>query len=625
MNPFLPDPNGSPATRAPSLRDLRAVRRGQGIPANNPDSPNSDGPDRGSGRYNINMDLDVGFDEHNQVSSYDPDSSSDSEGGEANGIHGANNGPARDMILLHDSKFHADRTDMRVWHELRYVRTLWTRAEEDKLQKDILVITDGCDKHVNANAMLWTACFDRYGAPLSDIFTYGLRPHPANWRLARQKLLSPVFCDHLTSVMVHPIFQGNAVLLRYILQRIICIRVDIHYPPMGTMPDMINADLERVDYLAETLQLEEDSPEERLTTHADAFLFLSQKGGPRFHPDIIMLEGLLNLKFTRDGHYDTAPLDNMPHSRAMFFLQLYDLQFLLSVLDSMSFKRGTSYLPVEKYKSMWLNDTPKINKYVANKLNDLIQQWYVSDERNYRIRYKIKHSNTEQRLYDICEEDFNPAYAWSRYVTPGMRAVLEGDHLTALLPSYSAGSAPDLDAAQAQTGRDAMRAILEGDHLAARSAPYSVSSTSSFDEAQRQGGLHRDRRPRYMGSSAPGFDAAQLRADQDATQSQADQNGFLVRSIEEDSSDTGAPDVAHDDQRGSPSRERTFEAEAEAEASTDSTAEELPAPGVKFTSVQSMSSSEYEDDRQDSPHIPSPRNPGQEFARRFMPRSYGNN
>lgn len=539
------------------------------------------------------------------------------------------------MIQLHDSKFHAGRTDLRLWHELRYVRTSWTREEEDKLQSDCVVITDGCDKNTTANTMLWTACFDRYGVPLSDIFTYGLRPHPKNLRLARQKLLGPMFCDNLTSVMVHPIFQGDAALLRYVLQRIICIRVDMHYPPMGTMPDMDNASLERVDYLAETLQLEEDTPEERLTTHADAFLFLSQDKGPRFHPDIIALEHLLNAKFTSESHYDTAPRDNMPHSRSLFFLQLWDLQFLLGVLDSLSFKRGTSYLPVEKYKSMWLNDIPKINKYVANKLDALIQQWYVSDERNYRIRYKIKHSDTEQRLYDICEEDFNPAYAWSRYVTPGMRAVLEGDHLTALLPSYLESSAPDFDAVQLQSEQEAarpqseqdcMQAMLEIDYLTARGSLSSGSSTTSFDEAQLQAGLDgmraglgghhlTARRPIYTGSFAPGFDAVQLKADQDTRQSHADQSGFLVRSIEEDNSDTGTPDVARDDQRGSPSRDRTFEAEA----SSDSTEEEFPAPAARHISVQSIRSSEPEDAREDSP-----RNPGLEFARRFMPRSYGN-
>lgn len=336
------------------------------------------------------------------------------------------------MILLQDSKFSADRTDMRLWHELRYVRSLWSREEEDKLRQDCAAITDGEDIQSTSNSVLWTSSFDRYGVPLSDIFTYGLRPHPSNLRFARKKLLSPQFCDYLTSVMVHPIFQGNAALLRYVLQLIIRMRVGMHVPPMGTMPDMDNTDLNQVDLLADTLLLDEDTPEERLLVHADAYLLISQRQGARFNPDIVMLEDLLIVNFSNEGYEDTAPRDNAPYSRSLFYLQLWDLQFLLNVLDGLSFR--TAYLPVDKYKAMWINDTHKIQEYIAKKLDDLVQQWFLSDERNYRIRQNLKHEGRAKRLYDIPEEDFNPTYARSQYVTHKMRAVLEGDYLEALCP-----------------------------------------------------------------------------------------------------------------------------------------------------------------------------------------------
>lgn len=334
------------------------------------------------------------------------------------------------MILLQDSKFAADRTDMRLWHELRYVRSLWSREEEDKLRQDCAAITDGDEIQSTSNSVLWTASFDRYGVPLSDIFTYGLRPHPSNLRFARKKLLSPQFCDHLTSVMVHPIFQGNAALLRYVLQLVIRMRVGLHVPPMGTMPDMDNKDLNQVDMLADTLLLDEDTPEERLLVHADAYLLISQRQGARFHPEIVMLEDLLIVNFSNEGYEDTAPRDDAPYSRFLFYLQLWDLQFLLNVLDGLSFR--TSYLPVDKYKAMWINDTHKIQEYIAKKLDSLVQQWFLSDERNYRIRRNLKHEGQGKRLYDIPEEDFNPTYAQSQYVTHKMRAVLEGEYLEAL-------------------------------------------------------------------------------------------------------------------------------------------------------------------------------------------------
>lgn len=338
------------------------------------------------------------------------------------------------MILLQDSKFSADRTDMRLWHELRYVRSLWSREEDDKLRQDCAAITDGDDIQSTSNSVLWTAAFDRYGVPLSDIFTYGLRPHPSNLRFARKKLLSPQFCDQLTSVMVHPIFQGDAALLRYVLQLVVRMRVGTHVPPMGTMPDMDDTKFAQVDLLADTLLLEEDTPEERLLVHADAYLLVSQRQGARFHPDIVMLEDLLIVNFSNEGYEHTAPRDDAPYSRSLFYLQLWDLQFLLNVLDGLSFR--TSYLPADRYKAMWINDTHRIQEYIAKKLDGLVQQWFLSDERNYRIRQKLKHGRPEKRLYDIPEEDFNPTYARSQYVTHKMRAVLEGEYLEALCPPH---------------------------------------------------------------------------------------------------------------------------------------------------------------------------------------------
>ncbi|KAK2608019.1 hypothetical protein N8I77_006656 [Diaporthe amygdali] len=461
--------DGATAAVAPSQREMRAIRRSMGIPVTSLSSPNSEVQSHGSyPSKKKRMDSDSEFDEQNQISSIDPDSSLEDEevetnrhpvNAQSNIVSRASVTLSRNMISLQDSKFDADRTDLRLWHELRYVRTMWSREEDEQLRKDCLVITDGCDVPTTSNAMLWTACFDRYGVPLSDIFTYGLRPHPENLRLPRKKLLSPQFCDNLTTVLVHPIFRGNAILLRYMLQFIVWMRVGVHVPPMGTMPDLNDADLNDVDLLAETLLLEEDTPQERVLVHADSYLFISQKRGARFHPDIVMLEDLLHVNFVKEGYEATAPRDNIPNSRFLFFLQLWDVQFLLRILEGISF--GTSYLPVERYKSIWLSDTRRIQKYVGNKLDSLVQQWFLNDERNYRIRQKLKDQDTEQRLYDIPEEDFNPTYARSQYVTSTIRAVLEGDFLKALCtpppPSPESpwdaeeGEAPGLDAVQLQT------------------------------------------------------------------------------------------------------------------------------------------------------------------------------
>jgi hypothetical protein len=369
-----------------------------------------------------------------EKASSDGYSTSDGEDSASNHHHGA--AGQGNITLLQDSKFSANRTDLRIWHELRYVRCLWSREEEDQLRSDCLGIIDAEELQSTSNAILWTASFDRYGVPLSDIFTYGLRPHPRNLRLTRKKLLSPQFCDHLTTVMIHPIFQGDAALLRYVLQLLICKRVGIHVPPMGTMPDMDNASLDKVRYLADTLLLDEDTPETRLVVHADAYLFLSQEHGVRIHPDIVMLEDLLSVEFSKEGLGSTMPQDDAPNSRSLFYLQLWDLRFLLDVLNGLSV--GSCYLTVESYKNCWLKDTFRIQNYISNKLDSLIHQYFVRDERNYRIRQKLKQKGSDARLYDIPEEDFNPTYAHSQYVTHRMRAVLEGDYLEGPIAASSA-------------------------------------------------------------------------------------------------------------------------------------------------------------------------------------------
>ena len=504
------------------------------------------------------------------------------------------------MTLLQDSKFSADRTDMRLWHELRYVRSLWSREEEDQLRQDCAAVTDGDDIQSTSNAVLWTACFDRYGVPLSDIFTYGLRPHPSHLRRARKKLLSPQFCDLLTSVMVHPIFKGDPALLRYILQVVVRIRVGMHVPPMGTMPDMDDTSLDRVKLLADTLLLEEDTPEERLLVHADAYLIISQKQGARFHPEIVMLEDLLSVHFSNEGYVHTAPLDNVPYSRFLFYLQSWDLQFLLNVLDGLSF--GTSYLSVDRYKTMWINDTPKIQGYISNKLDSLVQQWFLIDERNHRIRHNLKHEDPEKRLYDIPEEDFNPTYARSQYVTHTMRAVLEGEYLEALYPRHP----PSDPIAESPTAESPV------DETCAAESPIAVN---------------------FVGREEAGSntDTMQLPANRSSPRD------LPVSSIEESGTNTVARVTASDeDQQASPEPEVKLEAESDPDDSggendgahggnaedSDSEGDEGQARSCSETSlisIQSITSSKAAADDQQDNFCDSP---GQgKFPRRGLPLS----
>lgn len=550
-----------------------------------------------------------------QASSSDGDSTSDDEysasknapvAGQGKMAARANPGRRSNMILLQDSKFSAGRTDMRLWHELRYVRSLWSREEEDQLRNDCLAIIDGVELQSTSNSILWTASFDRYGVPLSDIFTYGLRPHPGTLRLSRKKLLSPHFCDHLTSVMVHPIFQGDAALLRYVLQLIVCKRVGMHVPPMGTMPDMDDASLDRVKFLADTLLLEEETPEARLLVHADAYLFISQKHGARFRPDIVMLEDLLNANFSNEGYDSTAPRDDAPNSRSLFYLQLWDLQFLLNVLDGLSV--GSSYLITERYKTWWLKDTYRIQKYIATKLGSLVQQWFLSDERNYRIRQKSKQQDSDTRLYDIPEEDFNPTYTHSQYVTHQMRAVLEGDYLEALCPP------------------DSPERHLAGDPVfEVPIAVGSVSGGSNFEDSTAESSAIREEEP------GSGSDAAQ--SPFNLTHSPQDSP---VRRIEDDSGNTIKVDT-HDDQQAFSEAQIKLETQTDFDnkidhqngdygGAFDGDVEDIEGGKgqahsrreTSFVSIQSVASSKAADGQ---PHSPCGSPAHRYFARRGLPSS----
>ncbi|KAI3401101.1 hypothetical protein diail_247 [Diaporthe ilicicola] len=539
------------ATPANSQRELRPIRRSNGRPVTS-----------------VTSYKELDFDE-DEVSNYNPESTSESDGEEAapdeHQVNAGTNTPhvantrsesnESNVILLPDSKFNADRTKVRFWHELRYVRTKWSLQEEEQLRVDCLAITDDCDLYENSNALLWTACFDRYGVPLGDIFTYGLRPHPDYLRQPRQKLLSPIFCDHLIDILIHPIFQGNTGLLCYILQRVVCMRTDMHYPPMGTMPYMDDAKLGKVDLLASIL-LSERTAEDRQVTHADAYLFLSHPEGPMFHAAIQELEDLLCTEFANKKCRATAPRDNIPHSRSLFFVQLWDLQFLSSVLDKLSLKHEDSYVSVEKYKSTWLMNIDRIQKYVVGKLDSLVQQWFLSDERNFRIRSKLR-NDPNQHLYDIPEEDFIPAWALSQWLTAGAKAILEGDYLKAICP-------PDQERS------------MERDEV--------CESDSDSDTLQLQ--------------------ASPSRLSQD----------IPVQSIEEEDASPGIRDATSDDHQGAPSHKRKFE------TSSDSDDDEAPPPSrlASIISIQSIrsSDSDSEEYREDSPL-----NPGQEImAWRFMRR-----
>lgn len=512
------------------------------------------------------------------------------------------------MILLQDSRFSADRTDMRLWHELRYVRTLWSREEEDKLRQDCVAITDGDDIQSTSNSVLWTAAFDRYGVPLSDIFTYGLRPHPSNLRFARKKLLSPQFCDHLTSVMVHPIFQGDASLLRYVLQLIVRMRVGMHVPPMGTMPDMDNKKLAQVDLLADTLLLDEDTPEERLLVHADAYLLISQRQGARFHPEIVMLEDLLIVNFSNEGYEFTAPRDDAPYSRSLFYLQLWDIQFLLNVLNGLSFR--TSYLTTDRYKAMWIKDTYKIQDYIAKKLDSLVQQWFLSDERNYRIRQNLKNGGPEKRLYDVPEEDFNPTYARSQYVTHKMRAVLEGEYLEALCPPRP------LDDPSAQSP-------LADNHVTAEPATENSVAHSPVSQspiAKRPTAEGPVERSNGSGSPVNGEEEAGngIDATHQPVNLTSSPRDIPIRSVEENTG-TGTAGADLDDQKASPEAEVKSEVDTGLDDKNDSNDdvddgaydgdaddsedddEQLPfRRETTLVSIQSIASSQHEDDQHDS-------------------------
>lgn len=337
-----------------------------------------------------------------------------------------------------DSKFSANRTGLRTWRELRFIgKPMWSQAEEDKLRRECLALFDDGFSLIlplSSNATLWAAAFDRYGVPLSDLFTYGLKPHPSSTRGPRATYLTPLCCQFLVVIMVHPIFQAKIDLVRHVLQHVVCLRMGVHQPPVGPASDISDDANTTLDLTAGILYNADETMGQIEAYHGALWLYL-QEFGTYTHPEIVSLLEALRVAFkkVKASKGNNIPGDDTPYCRHLFFVQLWDLQFLVQVLNDMASPRG--YLPAEAYHKQWLRVTRKVRPYIESKVENLAESWFLLDERNHRVRRKLLARMSGRPIYDIGEEDFRPLYARSELITVGMRSILCGDFLKPLCPS----------------------------------------------------------------------------------------------------------------------------------------------------------------------------------------------
>lgn len=389
-----------------------------------------------------------------------------------------------------DSRFRANRTNLRTWRELRNIgQAMWSQAEEDQLRRECLQVTGfntTTTTHSScpvpppsvSNATLWAASFDRYGLPLSDLFTYGLRPHPSSTRGARARYLTPAFCQLLVVVMVHPVFQARIHLLRHVLQRVVCLRMGVHQPPVGPAADIDDGAIPVLDDMAEALYNADQSMGQTEAYHGALWLYI-QEHGVQTHPEVVHLVNAIGkaIEHERARGGSDVPADSTPDCRNLFFLQLWDLQLLVRVLDGMassssSFSSSSSsshgsYLPAEAYHRQWLSVTRRVRPYIETKVDALVESWFLLDERNHRVRQKLMAQRSGRPVFDVAEEDFRPLYAKSGLITVGMRSVLCGDYLRPLCPFVGGGtaSAGGVVGLEVQSGLTVDAAVQEEENI----------------------------------------------------------------------------------------------------------------------------------------------------------------
>ncbi|ROW09869.1 hypothetical protein VPNG_06301 [Cytospora leucostoma] len=379
------------------------------------------------------------------------------------------------------SKWDVRHSGLRTWSQLRYVLSVWSQEEEDDLMFDCRDIKDNFfmdHPPTDSNVIVWAASFERYNQPLSDLFTYGLKPHPNVTRGSRAKLLMPTFCHLLTEVLVHPVFQAKIELVRYILQRIVVLRAGgLHLPPMGPSPDIDDGLRGALDQNAQLLRMGDNSLQARIQADHDAVWLYLQQHGPQRSADIVGLEEGLEEDFEEEDVPKDMPRDNMPNCRSIFYLQLWDLQFLVDVLDRLSDPEG--YMAPGVYYRQWLGLTTRVRAFMSTKIDGLVQEWFLRDERDYRIRQKLRQTGSDRILYDIPEEEFGPLYIESRFILPGMRAIVCGDYLTALCPPRDEGA----DSMESQSTVDDTNMTAEAKHLSSSDeGELSIRDVMELDE-----------------------------------------------------------------------------------------------------------------------------------------------
>ncbi|KUI72425.1 hypothetical protein VM1G_07668 [Cytospora mali] len=333
-----------------------------------------------------------------------------------------------------DSKFAPNRTGLRTWRELRFIgKPLWSDKEEAALIRDCQAIADEGPSLItplSSNSILWAACFERYGVPLTDLFTYGLKPHPKSKRGLGATYLTPLCCQSLTEILIHPIFQAEIDLVRYVLQYVICLRMGVHVPPLGPVPDMDDATCNTLPITANIIY-EADEKKDKVEANHDAIWLYMQESGLQTHPDIVNLERDLREAFELGEVPKNKPGDSTPHCRRLFYLQLWDLQFLVQILNDTASPQG--YMPTAQYHKQWLRATGKIRPFMMTKVEGLAEAWFLHDERSHRVREKVNKC-PGRALFDIPEEGFRPLYAKSDFITVSMRSVLCGDFLVPASP-----------------------------------------------------------------------------------------------------------------------------------------------------------------------------------------------
>lgn len=192
-----------------------------------------------------------------------------------------------------------------------------------------------------SNTTLWTASFERYGVPLGHIFSSGLLAHVNTFLNPDEpvKVFLPRFAYLLSKVLVHPIFRGDILCLRCVLQYVVHLRItkSVLSGP-GSLP------------------VKEVSTDD---------MRLAKEG------DIMDLMARLEVAVSARVFLNDAPRTMGWASWGQFLLQECDVQLLLQTLDNFSDR----FLAVDEYFSNWMEKANKVRTQMESSLGELLTIW----------------------------------------------------------------------------------------------------------------------------------------------------------------------------------------------------------------------------------------------------------